>query len=98
MRIIARGRLTEYNRAYPDAGSALRAWFTITLKANWQNLAEVRRDFPHADLVGQHCTVFNIRAGNYRLITHIDYRCHLVFLRFFLTHAEYDREAWKNDC
>jgi CTP synthase (UTP-ammonia lyase) len=27
------------------------------------------------------------------LITHIDYRCHLVFFRFFLTHAEYEADA-----
>ena len=98
MRVISKGRLIGFLERYPDADSALRSWLTITLKANWKSLVDVRRDFPHADLVGRHCTVFNIRGGKYRLVTHIDFRCRLVFVRSFLTHADYDKGDWKRDC
>jgi hypothetical protein len=57
-----------------------------------------RADFPHADLVQDHCTLFNVRGNTYRLVTHIDSRSKFVFLRFFLTHAEYDTGAWNDDC
>ncbi|MFB2976909.1 type II toxin-antitoxin system HigB family toxin [Microseira sp. BLCC-F43] len=33
----------------------------------------------------------------YRLITLVDYKYQKVFIRHVLTHAEYDKEDWKND-
>lgn len=98
VRIITRGRLAAYIAKYPDARSGLLGWYAVSFKAEWRSLVDVRSSFPHADPVGHHCTVFNIHGGKYRLVTHIDYRCRLVFLRFFLPHAEYDKGVWKNDC
>ncbi|MCL1463001.1 type II toxin-antitoxin system HigB family toxin [Argonema galeatum] len=62
----------------------------------WQNLDELRQDFASADLV-VNLTVFNIGGNNYRLITLVDYEKQKVFIRHVLTHAEYDKEDWKND-
>ena len=42
--------------------------------------------------------MFNIKGNTYRLIAWIDYRSQKVFIRHILTHAEYDKEEWKNDC
>jgi mRNA interferase HigB len=61
------------------------------------NLAETRRDFPHADLVGV-CTIFNIKGHAYRLVSKIYYPSQTVLVRFVLTHAEYDKGTWKHDC
>jgi mRNA interferase HigB len=33
-----------------------------------------------------------------RLITKINFGRRIVFIRFVLTHAEYSKEGWKNDC
>ena len=41
-------------------------------------------------------TVFNICGNKYRLITAIKYRWRTVYMLRFLTHAEYDKEKWKN--
>lgn len=41
--------------------------------------------------------IFNIGGNNYRLITFVDYEYQIVFIRNVLTHAEYDKENWKND-
>ena len=40
-------------------------------------------------------TVFNIKGNAYRLIVRMEYRKHLIFIVPFLTHAEYDKGAWK---
>ncbi len=55
---------------------------------------EVRLTFPTADAVGRF-TIFNIKGNAYRLITEINYRTERIFLRHVLTHAEYDKGAWK---
>jgi len=55
---------------------------------------EVRLTFPTADAVGRF-TIFNIKGNAYRLITEINYRTGRIFLRHLLTHAEYEKGAWK---
>ncbi|MDQ2992869.1 MAG: type II toxin-antitoxin system HigB family toxin [Candidatus Eremiobacteraeota bacterium] len=55
---------------------------------------DVRKTYPHADFVAPH-TVFNIKGNTYRLIAIIDYTYRKVFIKHVLTHAEYDRDAWK---
>lgn len=97
MHVISRKRLKEFWEENKDAQSPLETWFKQTSKARWQNLAEVRKVYPHADVVGD-CTVFNIKGNDYRLITKIYYQHQTVLVRFVLTHEEYDEEKWKDDC
>lgn len=94
MRIISKKKITEFGAAHADSLGALLSWHAITKRAAWKNLAEVRRDYPHADLVGDK-TVFNIRGNNYRLITAIHFNTGKIYIRDILTHAEYDRGDWK---
>lgn len=96
MHIISVRRLKEFWERHAHAENALRAWYMHVESAQWQNFAEVRVDFPSADQV-QRLTVFNISGNNYRLIARIEYAQQKVFIRAVLTHAEYDREGWKND-
>lgn len=96
MHIISIRRLREFWERHAQAEAVLRAWYTHVEAAQWQNFAEVRADFPSADQV-QRLTVFNIAGNNYRLIARIEYAQQKVYVRAVLTHAEYDREGWKND-
>lgn len=97
MHIISYKAIREFSARYPDAKVPLDAWYKKTEKAAWKNLAEVKQTFPHADAVGD-CTVFNIGGNKYRLITKIKYQKQVVYIRFILTHSEYDKGSWKNDC
>ncbi|HXF39205.1 MAG TPA: type II toxin-antitoxin system HigB family toxin [Blastocatellia bacterium] len=97
LRIISRKALREFWEKYPDAEVPLETWYHRTKQARWENLADARRDFPHADLVGV-CTVFNIKGNHYRLVTKIHFRNRKVFIREILTHREYSKDRWKNDC
>lgn len=55
--------------------------------------------FPHADAAtvrsGNTVTIFNIGGNDYRLIVSIKYKWGVVYVRDFLTHAEYSKDAWK---
>ena len=97
MRIISRRALKDFWEKHPDAEGPLRDWYKITSKAEWDTLADTRRDYPHADLVGA-CTVFNIAGNKYRLVTAVIYSIKRVYVRNLLTHSEYSRGAWKKDC
>jgi mRNA interferase HigB len=94
--VISRTRLREFWEQYADAESSLRLWYTRTKRASWHNLAEMKNDYPSADLVGRF-TVFNIGGNKYRLIVRIEYERLEVYIRHLLTHAEYDTDKWKQD-
>lgn len=81
----------------PDAQQPLEDWYRIARNANWSNLAETHSQYPHADLAGT-CTIFNIGGNKYRLVTKINYRWKMVYVRFVLTHAEYDKGGYADDC
>lgn len=97
MRVISKRKLREFWQKNPIAEQSLLNWYQIAKKADWTNLVDVRKDFPHADLAGI-CTIFNVGGNNFRLITKIYYPNKVVLIRFVLTHAEYDKKIYKNDC
>ena len=100
MRLIKRSTLRHYTRRFPKAGRPLEDWARLVLAGAWKNLVETRRMFPHADQVrvksGKTVTIFNVCGNDFRLITAIHYDRQKVFVLNFLTHAEYNRNLWKN--
>ncbi len=97
MRIISKKKLREFWEKHSAAREPLEEWYRTVRKTVWRNIAEVRAVYPHADAVGT-CAVFNIKGNDYRLITKIEYQWRTIYIKHVLTHAEYDRERWKNDC
>ena len=73
---------------------SLDGWYQIVRHARFASLADVRRVIPSADRVGRF-TVFNIGGNKARLIAAIHYNRGNVYIRHILTHAEYDRAAWR---
>lgn len=71
-------------------------WYATVKKAEWQNLEDVRKIYRDAEAVGNF-TAFNIKGNNYRLIVGINYEEQTVKYQYFLTHAEYSKNKWKND-
>jgi mRNA interferase HigB len=99
MRIIKRSTLTEFGERYADAAEPLARWYRIARRAQWENLAEVRRDFSHADNVtvasGKPVTLFNVAGNEYRLVMAIHYNRQIVYTLRVMTHAEYSRGKWR---
>ena len=95
MHIITRKRLMEFARTHPDARAPLNNWFAIVRKTDYASFAGLRITFPSADQVGGF-TVFNVGGNKFRLIVAIHYNWRKVYIRYMLTHAEYDRGAWRS--
>ena len=74
----------------PDAIKPLDSWYRAAKKARWNNLMDVRREFPTADFIDP-LTCFNIGGNKYRLLVLIRYQSKLVLMKRILTHAEYNK-------
>jgi len=101
MRVISKSRLKEFwqRPGHQDAEGPLLAWHQRVnhKSAAWQGWADLRRDFATASAVGN-CTVFNIGGNKYRLVARVIYRIQKVFVLKVMTHSEYDRDTWKDEC
>lgn len=99
MRIIKTTSLQRFWERHPDAMKPLKEWIRIVEDAAWESIQQVRLQYPHADAVqtqnGNVVTVLNVKGGRYRLIVAIHYNTQTVYIREFLTHAEYDKNDWK---
>jgi len=96
MHVISRKRLLEFGIEHPDANQPLDDWYRVAKDATWNSLAEVHQVYPHADLYGIY-TVFNIGGNKYRLVVELHYENQVALIRHVLTHAEYDRNKWKQE-
>lgn len=94
MHVISRKALRQFWGKYPDSETTLIRWVKIMNLASFQTFDELRSLFPSADLVGD-LIVFNIGGNKYRLITSIHFNRQKVYIRYILTHLEYDKGQWK---
>lgn len=71
--------------------AALDSWFHEVAKAEWENSADVAKTYATASIVSSDRVVFNIKGNDYRLVTSVDYRRRVVFIKWLGTHAAYDK-------
>ena len=72
----------------------LAIWYAIMSKTEFASLAGLKRTYGSVDKVGKY-TVFDIGGNKFRLVAAIHYNRKKVYIRHVLTHAEYDRDKWK---
>jgi len=92
--VISKRGLLERAAKHPEAAAALRVWFDVAVESEWRTLEDVRRSFPATDMVGD-LAIFNIRGNRFRLIVRMIFRYQRIYVKEFLTHADYTREKWK---
>ena len=96
MHLISARNLKIAVSQYPDLEENVKIICKNIQDANWSHLVELQQVYPTAEAVGNF-TVINIKGNKYRLIISIDYEKQVVYFKYFLTHAEYNRDQWKND-
>jgi mRNA interferase HigB len=89
MHVISLKALRDFWRRHPDAEPALRNWHTVVEHSKFESFTAIRRSFRSADYVAP-CTVFDIGGNKYRIVAIIRYRDSKVFVRWVMTHREYD--------
>lgn len=97
VRVIARRTLRRFieslrgRKGQRAAKAALDAWFHEVQRARWRNSAEVKESYATASIVSADRVVFNIKGNDYRLVTAIDYRRQIVFIKWIGPHGDYDK-------
>jgi mRNA interferase HigB len=97
MRIIARRTLREFvaeraeHQDQPALRAALDAWFSEVHRSRWRNMADLKRLYATASIVGADRVVFNIKGNSYRLVVAVDFQKGIVWIKWLGTHRDYDR-------
>lgn len=89
MHIISLNALREFWQKHPEAEQAMRNWHTVAEHSRFVDFADLRRSFGSADCAAPY-TVFDVGGNNYRLVTVVRYRDGKIFVRWVMTHREYD--------
>ena len=88
---ITRRTLLEYCRKYPEASTALQEWYYELLTSEFKNFNELKKVYANASLVGDDRVIFNIMGNKFRLVVRIVFEYKAIQVKWFGTHAEYDR-------
>ena len=96
MRVISRRILRDFCITNANSCESLYDWYRVASRAAWQNLIDVQATYKSAESVGNF-TVFNIKGNHYRLIVDLVYNRQTIYIKYILTHAEYDKGNWKYD-
>ena len=97
MRVISRRTLVKFVeslRGHIDhraCGAAVNAWFQEAQRAEWRSSADVKRSYRTASVISSDRVVFNLKGNDYRLVTAIDYRRQIVFIKWIGPHRDYDK-------
>lgn len=97
MNVIAKSQLVKFWEKNPQAKLGLDTFYRTARKANWKDFGEIRKDFSSADIY-RDCVIFDIAGNKFRLVAKVRYRIGRVYIRRIMTHVEYDKGRWKDDC
>lgn len=92
MRLVGVEILDEAQKRHAEAAKRLAAWRAEVGSRTtvWRSFRDIRERYPKTDKVGERY-VFDIGGNRFRLIARINFAAGVVAVRWFGTHAEYDK-------
>lgn len=91
MTLVNLGKLVEAGRKHAAAKGQLDAWAAEVQREIWQKPDDVKRRYGTASFLAENVVIFNIKGNRYRLAVKVNYAAGIVLLKWFGTHAEYDK-------
>jgi mRNA interferase HigB len=86
-----RGVLIKGWQKHADAKTPLSAWFAEAERARWRSPLDIKQSYASASFLAGNTVIFNIKGNRYRLAVKVNYMVGIVLLKWFGTHAEYDK-------
>ncbi|MFD2935778.1 type II toxin-antitoxin system HigB family toxin [Spirosoma flavum] len=89
--IIARRTLLTYCNQYPLAATALKQWYAEWQEREFANFNELKAVYGSVSIVADDRAVFNIMGNKYRLVVRVVFDYKTIQVKWFGTHAEYNK-------
>jgi mRNA interferase HigB len=95
VQLLGKNILDEFKKKHPVSRRALDRWMKLIEGVEFDNPQDVKRLFGgNVDFVGGQ-TVFDVGGNKIWAITKISFGVKVVLVTHILTHAEYDKDKWK---
>ena len=91
MNVMSFKMLRDCYEKHADAEAALTAWYRVAKYAEWNDLNDLKKDYPSADLVADNRVIFNIKGNHYRIVARVAFQYKRIMIKWVGTHAEYDK-------
>jgi mRNA interferase HigB len=76
---------------HAGAKAPLAAWFAEAERARWRSPSDIKQSYASASFLAGNTVIFNIKGNRYRLGVKVNYVAGIVLVKWFGTHAEYDK-------
>lgn len=96
MRIVTTRKSKEFWTENKAAETVLCEWIKTVYLADWKTSADVKKTYNSTNIY-KNCTIFDVGGNRYRIIAKVEYQIHIVFIRFVMTHSEYDEKKWQSE-
>ena len=83
--------MLAYCKKYPESSTAILEWYHELVLCNFRNFNELKHVYPKVSIVADDRVVFNIMGNKYRLVIRILFDYKAIQIKWFGTHAEYDK-------
>ena len=78
--------LREFWEKHSDCEQQLKSWYQEAETAEWENLNELKTEYPTASILEDNRVCFNIKGNKYRLITKINFNYQMILQTHILPH------------
>jgi mRNA interferase HigB len=90
-RIFAKRTLGEFWEKHTDSEQYLKTWYDTAMSNEWKSPTDVKNNYANASILKNSRIVFNIKGNAYRLVAKFNFEKQWIFIRFIVTHNEYDK-------
>jgi len=94
MNVLNRQLLAAARKRHADAQPSLDAWLAEATEARWTRPLDIKRRYASASFLAENVVIFNVRGNRYRLAVKVNYPAQLVLVKWFGTHAEYNKQKF----
>ncbi len=94
MRVISKKPLREFWELHPESRPMLEGWFRKVCRTEAWSFPALQQTFRSADYVDGF-TIFDVGGNRYRIAAVIHYDKQRLYVKEVMTHADYDRNAWR---
>ena len=91
VRITNISEVEKFARHHSDAAKHIRRWRDRVLDARWESPHDLDREMTGVRRIRNRRLIFKIKGNDYRVVAVVNYELGTLRIRFWGTHAEYDK-------